>query len=260
MIPSLRKKAIATIWVIWRDFFWIQYKARIFPGRIPVTPVDHGLDMKVPFDPSYVKVYLDFTGFWIRTAAFFLEKFGRKGIPHAARFMDGIQGIYLQAAEIYRINLSTTDRPHYYGKVQFFIIHLTDPHLMCIPSLHVMLVIGVWTMLRDELARAGRSADFADDTAAARAHAVAITDSILFVKQHSVNCIGAAMYAYGSIRPALFPETDALAFANDLLRDGIREADAAEIRAHIAGMYQKLLGAYQDCSWTKPLLDFLAEY
>ena len=52
--------------------------------------------------------------------------------------------LYAFAAEVYKRNMSTTKRPFYIARPRFFVIHMLDPHLMCIPSLHVMVVIHTY--------------------------------------------------------------------------------------------------------------------
>jgi hypothetical protein len=260
--PSLRKLAGRTVGTVWSKFFWRQYKAALRPGRIPVTPVDHPLDAKIPFNPDRVGTYLDFSGFWVRTAAFMLYRFGRQALPLVEDFIRSIIGIYDWAAGIYAENLSTTSRPRYYGKLRFVIIHLTDPHLMCIPSLHVMLVIGTYTLFRRMLCALGQelTGDIAGDLSKARFHALDITASVLEVKQHSVNCIPAAMYAMSRFDGTLFPREEALEFARDIVLAGLAPGDETEIRAFIVRRYEDFLADPRGSTdWRMPLLAFLRE-
>jgi hypothetical protein len=112
--------------------------------------------------------------------------------------------------------------------------------------------------------------------------ALAITQAILFVKQHSVNCVAAAMYAMTCFDRDLFPPEEAEAFTNLLFGDPppppdaaamknrlrpcaaprtkLPPADAVEIRAHIISLYRLFLAEGKDArDWTEPLLRFLRQ-
>jgi hypothetical protein len=232
--------------VIFKNFFVLQYKGA-WGKKIPVANVDHPLDRGVPFLPRYVNIYLDFSGFWVREAAWILDSSGEAA---ARRFVDGVAEIYERAAAVYRRCLSTTTRPRYLKSARFIIIHSFDPHLMCIPSLHVMLMIYV------ALAIPGV---YAEKLASVRRHALAITDSVLFIKQHSVNCVAAAMYAMTAMSPGLFPPDEALRFANDLFRNSVdTPLHADDIRRYVAGLYLQFLDESRGAAdWTAPLLNFL---
>ena len=253
---------------IFRNFFFLQYRAAFSPGLIPVTRVDHPLDLKIPFLPGKVNIYLDFVAFWIRTLGFLLRQRGRGALAPVKKFIEGMGQLYAFAAEIYRINLSTTDRPFYIRRLRFLIIHAVDPHLMCIPSLHVMIVIRTYTLFEDIIKTLGGEKEFAAQAEELRRGALAITEAVLYVKQHSVNCISAAMYAmsrfdrFERFDQCLFPPTEAERFVSDLFREGnsiIRE-DGEEIREHILALYRRFLDEGEKCDdWKKPLLDFMNE-
>ncbi|MDR0664728.1 MAG: hypothetical protein LBF86_04305 [Helicobacteraceae bacterium] len=78
--PALRGPALRCIASIFGNFFFLQYKAVLFPGRIPVASVDHPLDAKIPFIPRWVDIYLDFVAFWIRILGFLLSRYGRRAL------------------------------------------------------------------------------------------------------------------------------------------------------------------------------------
>ncbi|MDR0655227.1 MAG: hypothetical protein LBG22_02835, partial [Treponema sp.] len=52
--PYLRRTALKAIGAMLYNFFFLQQKAAILPGRIPVSRVDHPLDKKIPFTPAKV--------------------------------------------------------------------------------------------------------------------------------------------------------------------------------------------------------------
>jgi hypothetical protein len=254
-VPCLRTAGLGCIKSIFYNFFFRQFRAALFPGRIPVSPVDHPLDEKIPFTPSWVGVYLDFVAFWVRILGFLRSHYGRRGIPPAAAFIETMGRLYAFAAEVYAKNLSTTRRPRYLARPRFLLIHAADPHLMCIPSLHVMVVIFAYTRFRAILCSRGDGERFAPQIEEIRRGALNITEAILYVKQHSVNCIAAAMYAMTRFDPVLFPKTEAEDFVSGLFGE-----DAGLIRGHILELYAAFLEAGKSAqTWEEPLLAFLRE-
>jgi hypothetical protein len=262
----LRKAFFGCAFTAIRFFFLPQYQALLFPKRVPVSRADHPLDDHIPFNPRWVYIYLDFVAFWIRIAGFLLERCGKNGVESACAFIQSIERLYAFAAQLYRKNLSTTRRPRYLKGIRFFLIHMTDPHLMCIPSLHVMIVIRGYTAFRQILASMNKAESCATELESVKRQALNITQAILYVKQHSVNCIPAAMYAMSRFDPPLFPAKEAEIFAGGLFsfRDGLPEGDAVkerdvpEIRGHIVSLYRRFVEEGKHARhWTEPLLDFL---
>jgi len=280
--PFLRQAALKTIPSIIYNFFLRQHHAAFLPGRIPVTKVDHYLDEKIPFVPSWIKIYIDFVQFWIRMLGFFLRRYGRRAFIPVRDFIKSIGELYAYAAEVYTKNLSTTKRPFYIARPRFFIIHLLDPHLYCIPSLHVMIVIHGYLQFSAIARYLGAEEKLKEQAIEMKQGALAITQAILFVKQHSVNCIPAAMYAMSCFSPELFTPQEADKFAEQLFSPApkcdeslkkshvhpaaspltkINEADKAEIKKHIISLYNKFYSE-RDMSrpWYEPLIKFLREY
>ncbi|MDR2478252.1 MAG: hypothetical protein LBD48_02950 [Treponema sp.] len=280
--PLLRPAVIRCVASIVWHFFFRQYRAALLPGRVPVTRVDHPLDVKIPFRPSWAAVYLDFAAFWVRMLAFLLRTYDRRASGAARKFIVSMGELYVFAAEIYRNNFSTTNRPFYIARPRFFLIHLVDPHLMCIPSLHVMVVIRTYTQFAAILRTFGDTQRFAAQIEEMKQGALAITQAILFVKQHSVNCIAAALYAMTCVDAELFPPEEAEAFTGLLFgepplapagpgsktnaavrphsapRTRLPEGDIAEIKAHILGLYFRFLSERKTAKrWDEPLLNFL---
>jgi hypothetical protein len=283
-VHSLRPLAIRCISSIFYNFFYRQHKAAWLPGRAPVSKVDHPLDKKIPFVPSWVTIYLDFVTFWIRMLSFLLRKFRHRAYVYVGDFIVSIGKLYAFAAETYRKNFSTTKRPFYIARPRFFFIHLVDPHLMCVPSLHVMVVIRTWTKFAAILRSLGEAENYAAQIEEMKQGALAITQAVLFVKQHSVNCIPAALYAMTCFDAELFPPEEAEAFTALLFeppplafsqtplanykvrpsaapRTALPAEDIAEIKAHIIGMYRRFLaeGKTANQSWEEPLLKFLQQ-
>jgi hypothetical protein len=241
-------------------FFFLQYKAALFPGRVPISRVDHPLDMKIPFTPKWVAVYLDFVAFWVRILGFLLKRYRRGALEHVKDFLTDMGKIYGFAAEVYTKNLSTTVRPRYLARPRFLLIHIVDPHLMCIPSLHVMVVILSYTKFARILHSLGDEQNCEGRLEEIRQGAFAITEAILYVKQHSVNCVAAAMYAMTCFNPRLFPPEEAEDFVSHLFVSAPArlKTDAPEIRSHILNLYAHFLREGESAaSWEEPLLSFL---
>jgi hypothetical protein len=267
---DLRKTGFHCFFTIMRLFFWVQYKAVLFPKRIPVSQTDHPLDKTIPFNPEWVGVYLSFIPFWINTLGLIVKNFGKRSGDIARKFIKSIESLYISAYRVYRHNLSTTSRPPYYGKFRFVTIHALDPHLMCIPSLHVMVAIRTYTKFREIIKLEGKESFFKAEEEALSRGALAITQAVLYVKQHSVNCVSAAMYTMSRLCPRLFPPAEAEAFAGGLFPPGgagqPRKAGAAGpaptrenavlVRQHIFTMYRSFLDQNSK-RWTEPLLDYL---
>ncbi|MCL2479404.1 MAG: hypothetical protein FWF22_07875 [Treponema sp.] len=260
----LRPAALRSIASVFKNFFFLQYRAVLRPGRYPVSRADHPLDKKIPFRPDKVELYLDFLNFFIRTCGYLIRVYGKPVLPQVKNLIASLGSVYKTAADVYTKNFSTTNRPRYLSRFRFIVIHAFDPHLMCIPSLHVMVLILIYTRFRKIMSGLG---DETAQTEAVRRHALAITEAVLYVKQHSVNCIAAAMYAMTRYDD-LFPMEEAEAFAADLFRDseGIAENDAEEIRVHILNLYRQFSescafsgtkSSAETGPWEKPLLDFL---
>ncbi len=239
-----RPAALRFIRTVQRDFFIPQFQGRFKIRRRPVVWVDHPLDEKIPFMPHHVAIYLSFTHFWIKSIYFLYREFGRRALPSIVQFMNKLDELYRESALVYRRVQSTTNRPHHYGGFYFKVIHLFDPHLHCIPSLHVGVVGLTYRVLTELIDR------FADDPEAYAAEkeylwrrAVLITESILFIKQHSVNCIAAGLYTlsapcYGCSKEMSYRIIDAL-----FTGEGNRLEDSEELREYIRKLYDHFMEA-----------------
>lgn len=256
---KIRKAGLFCLGTALRDFFGLQFKQKLLP-EAPVYQVDHPLDNEIPFKPEQVDIYLDFVYFWIRTAAFIMDKFGKDAEEEVASFIYSMGRLYSFAAEVYRKGFSTTRRPRYYKRLRFIIIHLFDPHLMCIPSLHVMVVCRTYTAFRyiaEKLNAKKELAPYIDElTIGARA----ITESILYVKQHSINCIPAAFYALTRFDSKLFSPEEMHRFSEGLFL-GAADIDAEQkktILNHIWTLYSQFMDEGQKTDhWEQVLLSFL---
>jgi len=279
--PSLRPAFLKCVPSIFFNFFYFQFKSAFLPGRVPVTKVDHPLDKKVPFVPSWVTIYLDFVSFWVRVISFYLRRYRRRAYIPMRDFLKSMGNLYAFTAQVYTKNLSTTKRPFYIARPRFFLIHLMDPHLMCVPSLHIMVVINTYLVFEDTAKRLGGEEKLKEQIQEMKLGALAISQAILYVKQHSVNCIPAALYAMTCFNPKLFPPEEAEAFTARLfsppppaceltakMREHpsaapagkILEEDKVEIRKHILTLYRRFLAEGKTAqSWEEPLVAFLRD-
>jgi len=283
--PSLLRRGLYCVGVILSKFFFFQYKAALFPRKIPVSRVEHPLDNLIPFNPGFVRIYLDFIGFWVRIVGFLAVRRKQGGIKMAAEFIGSITRLYFYALEVYGKNLSTTERPKYTETFRFKLIHAVDPHLMCIPSLHVMIVIHGYTAFRRYARELGEEEALRDIAESVYTSALAITQAILYIKQHSINCVAAALYTMRRFAPSLFSAEDAETFTGDLFRlapEGnpasadprlaaalpagyvpgfsgpqVSPEDIPKFTEHIMGLYRSFLDE-EASDWTEPVLKFLA--
>jgi hypothetical protein len=270
--PGLFFRGIRCIWTILNKFFIFQYRSVLFPG-IPVSRVDHSLDECIPFNPGFVRIYLDFTAFWIRIAGFLCIGCGKTGKKLAAGFITSVTNLYTFAFQIYRKNLSTTARPLYKKGFHFKLIHLLDPHLMCVPSLHVMLMVHSYTAFRYYTQKLGEEEALHKLAEKVFAGAMAIIEAVMYVKQHSVNCIAAALYTMNCFDPELFNNAGAERIIFKLFNTGesadippeyapyyrepfVDPDDSAKIRDHILNLYRNFSEA-NNADWTRPSLEYL---
>ena len=255
-------KCFATIL---KEFFFLQYFEKFHILRIPVVHVDHPLDKKIPFTPSKVGIYLDFINLWVRPLAMLVKKFG---FWHASRltkkWMLRFRKLYQCCGKIYHFRLTTTDRPKYKEMREFRQIHALDPHFLCVPSLHVSTVFLAWGFYRKIFGEE----DFTEIEKTLWGEelykcALEITETVLYVKQHSVNCIPAALYLATANFPELVSEDDALKFISDMFAkpEGFSNEDADLVRAHIKSTYEKYLSeGAESANWYEPVWNFLLNY
>ena len=249
--PKLTRLALQCLAVILRDFFWLQYQQAL-TGRSPVYNVDHAMDDLVPFDPRYVDADADFSAFWLRALGHLMNR-----QKDAEVFLCSIADVYRRVAAIYRLGFSTTTRPRFY-RGKFLVIHAFDPHSMCVSSLHVVLMIRTFTKFRAAISET--DVDLVQLSAVERG-AYRITESVLFVKQHSVNCIPAAMYAMTCDDPVFFSRSAGHEFVQSLFQSCLEPNTADKLRSHIVCLSDRWLDEWETCeSWTEPLVNFLREH
>ena len=225
------------------EFFIPQFTTKFRLSNRRVVSVDHPLDETIPFVPEYVHIYLEFYPLWIRCAYFLYKEFGDRALPEIRDFVYNVADLYYEAGKIYQQCQSTTVRPKYLKHAKFKLLHAVDPHLHCVPSLHVLIVVlnhRTFTRLIDKFSD-GNGARYQPQKELVYNKAVAITESILFIKQHSVNCIPAALFFMSRLRPD-YTEESALSFIDDLLADNDSAPESSEtIKDFIRSRYIEMM-------------------
>lgn len=264
-----RLRAIGPLWhlifVVIRRFFAIQFLEKWHILKVPVTHVDHELDDKVPFEPQRVNIYLDFVNMWIRPLSMLVRRYGsHRAIPLCVEWFRYLTKAYYQASCMYLKNMTTTYRPDYKEMKQFRLIHRTDPHFLCVPSLHIAIVCLCYSFYRmifereefTEEEKTKWNKDFYKQ-------AINIAETVLYIKQHSVNCIPAALYMLCKVFPDLYNKEEASSFIDDLFLDAptVKPEDRTKIIAHIHLTFEKFLEEGTDCEeWYTPVLNWVRTY
>ncbi len=247
------------------DFFLLQFLEKWHIIHIPIIHVDHPLDKKVPFTPERVDTYLDFINFWIRPLDMLIERYGaHKSMKFIREWLILITRTYKEASRMYKFRMTTTNRPDYRETKKFRQIHRADPHYLCVPSLHIAIVVLVYSYYRDLFKREHFTQQECDQWNKELYNgAVSIGETVLYIKQHSVNCIPAALYMMTRLVPELFTPTDAIQFINDLFKNAtdIKLEDRDAIVNHISFMYERLLlEGCNDDDWRAPVQRWVLQY
>lgn len=258
---TLLSAAVRMFFTIMRYFMAGQFAMKLGVIKAPLVGVDHPLDRRIRFRPELAPIYFDFIGFWVRALAYVLDRTGRKAYPDAARFLLSIGDCYKEAYGVYGRCVSTTRRPSKPANASFVVIHLFDPHLFCLPSLHVMVVATAWLGLRDILAKHGLAEREAAAVEAVRKRAIEIADTVVAMKQHSVNCIPAAFYATRALNPA-FGRTESRGLLEGMFHWSELEGGREEVLDYIEALEDRFEaeGAARGGDWQGVLVDFLFRY
>ncbi len=248
------------------NFFLLQFTVKWGWRKIEIINVDHELDNEIPFEPSLVNIYLDFINFWIRPLTLIIRTLGKRSGPYVNEFLRIIGDTYYQASVFYKYKMTTTNRPTNkdYRDKQFDAIRRLDPHYLCVPSLHIAVVVLVYSYFRDLFEKEGFSQEEKDAyNKELYEGAIEIGETVLYVKQHSVNCIPAAVYMMTDATPSIFSIEDAVQFLDDLFvnQSNISETAKKDINAHLHRLFEQLLleGQYSDY-WLEPLKRWLHKY
>src|SRR6056297_3204623 len=248
-------------YTIWSHFFAPQLMTQYKLRQRPVAWVDHPLDKKIPFKPHHVSIYLSFTSLWLKSIGFLYREFGKQSLNEIIKFVEALTSLYLESSKIFLQIQSTTNRPRYIGGFYFQVIHLFDPHLHCIPSLHVEIVCLNYTFMSKIINKlAANPAEYQSEKDYLWRQAVLITDSILLIKQHSVNCVAAGLFTLTS-NSFPFEKKNAYEIIDALFTGRGNTLSAGnEIRDYIHRLYEYFLNENITKSSAKVLVDFLHAY
>ena len=248
-----------------RRFFMLQFAVKLKLRKIPVVQVDNALDKKIPFTPERITVYLDFIHSLARPLGFVISNFkGKERARICVLMINELRNCYYSAYDVYSFRMSTTNRPNYKKDRHFRLIHAVDPHFMCVPSLHVAIMIMAWVVYREIF----NSLPFDDEekkfyTDQVFESAKKITETVLYVKQHSVNCIPAAVYMMTVLLKGRFSIQDAVTFIDSLFVEStdLSAEVKKELNTYIHTMFERFLleGCSQD-NWAVPIKNWLISY
>lgn len=210
------------------------------PNAPDIRNIEHPLDARVPIRYETIATYLGFVQMWISALSYVRRREGRGFNGAILDFLTGLERCYVDAAGVYGQCLSTTRRPERAPNPRLAFVYAVDPHLFCVPSLHVLVVCYTYRKLADILAESGLHDRYAVELAALRDRATAITESILYVRQHSVNCIPTALSMLQVILPS-YDEAEARSFLATLFVSDA--AIAADERTEIGSYMVSLLSS-----------------
>ena len=244
-------------------FFFLQFQTRFRPKIRPVVYVDHPLDRAVPFTPGDVGKYMFFIPLWMKSLGYWCRTRGRDADGQAALFLEGLARVYREAGLIYKTCQSTTRRPAPILHPLFIQIHLLDPHLHCVPSLHVAVVLYNYLKMREMLVRETSPGEAEREIAWCRRTALEIIDTILTVKQHSINCVAAGLYYIHALHPE-FTRQECREVIDGLLESRAGEIpELPEIRAYVHDLFSRFLEGHatmEEPKHQRVLLEFLETY
>ena len=245
-------------------FFLPQYFEKIHLLHIPVKHVDHELDEKVPFRTDRLSIYMDFVNVWIRPITMLIHRYGIwNGSKLAGEYLCYIRLAYEEAWKMYKKCFTTTYRPAS-DNPKILKLRRADPHYMCVPSLHISIVCLCFSFYRMLFEREGFTEEEKQKwNKELFSRAIEIGETVLYIKQHSVNCIPAALYMLTRITPEFFTPEQATEFIDALFvnANDVSEENKKRIHSHINFMYERLLleGTMED-DWTVPVMRWLENY
>lgn len=258
----LRQRGIQVFRSAVREFFLPQFQSRLFPGIRPVAVISHPADDCLPFVPRLFRHYLAYYSLWLRTLSSLYRMYGKIVLGDIEMMMLDIIRLYEASGHVYRrCQSTTTSRRSAPANPYFLLVAVFDPHLHCIPSLHVLTICYNYHRTRQITTRldpggaSGRRL-----TAGTYAAALRITEATVLVKQHSLLDIGPSLFLLSRV----FPDFDAgeiRRFVSDLFADTslVDRPTARRIRAVIMASYQELQ-ALQRKLGDYPATDVLPAY
>lgn len=250
---------------ILNDFFFLQWRQALHFTHRPVVRVDTELDDKIPFTPNEVHIYLSFINIMTYPLDFMLRRMDAKIYAKEAKnYLDILAKIYSSSSDIYKVSMTTTKRPKYY-KGKFFTIHFFDPHLLCVPSIHVEISAAVYVWF----SRVIKESNLSDEEKEMRLKeikewAFGIIESVLFVKQHSINCIPAALYTLTvQQEEGFFTKENADDIIYTIFKEStlVTEENKIALTAHFEKLYNRFVEENKTAAdWKDPVINWIKEY
>jgi hypothetical protein len=261
MKKETRKTSIKFIGTIIAKFFVPQFQSRLRLKKRMVVNVDHELDKLIPFSADYIKIYMGFSHLWIRSVFFIYLEFGNRSLLYINKYINSVAQLYKNGYEVSNRCQSTTTRPGSGRNIPLRLIHWADPHLHCVPSLHVMIVCFNQLKIQSIIsALAGGIEGYEEELAYLENQAIQITNSILYMKQHSINCIPAGLFAL-SAECQEFNDEYAFHLIAELKKLNIDSIGRfEEITSYIIDLYTDFQKLSKSNSNKKILIDFLLKY
>ncbi len=266
LYPLTARYAWNLITTILRDFFFLQIFQKLHFTKRLVINVETDIDSKIPFKPKYVKEYLGFVPFFVKPMDMLKRRLGLKNAAsYLCLYLKYLTNIYKNASSIYRYCMTTTTRPKYFKTHNFRTIHFFDPHLLCVPSIHVAISAGTYAWFK----QCFKTGIFPQEEAKEylseiKTQAVKIVESVLFIKQHSVNCIPLALYMLTStMSKSFFSALEASDFIESLFVDSpeISPEVRTEIIEYFYYMYDRtLLESRFSSDWQNCIKHWLSDF
>ncbi|MBN2873935.1 MAG: hypothetical protein JXM71_02475 [Spirochaetales bacterium] len=245
---SMASEALSLIMVVAKRFFIDQFTYKLFPGSVPIKNIEHPLDEAIPVRYETAALYLSFVRLWVSSLSYFRSRVGASFDSSVIDFLAGIKRCYIDASSVYGRCLTTTKRPDRAPNPRLALVYAVDPHLFCVPSLHVLIVCYTYAKLDQLLGRMGLRDEYCRELTVLRKRALAITESVLYVRQHSINCIPTALFMLSEILPA-YDDAEARSFISCLF------ADDAGVHPGIRGLIQAYMKNLYDTTGTRGVSD-----
>jgi hypothetical protein len=259
----LRRRGILVFKAAVREFFLPQFQSRLLPGFRPVAVLAHPLDDCLPFDPSLFRRYLGYFTVWLKTLACLYRICGKSVLRDVEGMMRDLVLLYRASGSVYRhCQSTTTSRRAAPANPYFLLIAVFDPHLHCIPSLHVLTVCYNYHRTREILTRVDpKGASGSRLAAETYRAALRITEAILLVKQHSLLDIGPSLFLLSRLFPA-YDDREIRRFVSELFAEAPVPDPAAAVRFRelILESYRGLLARQKEraeCDPTTVILEYL---
>jgi hypothetical protein len=244
----LRRRWIRVLQAAVREFFFPQFQTQLFPGIRPVAVISHPLDDSLPFDPTLFARYLGYFTAWIKTLGSLHRRYGRAAMGEIEGMMRDVIRLYDACGRVYRScqSTTTTRRPAPHNPF-YLLIALFDPHLHCIPSLHVLTICYNYYRTR-QIAKKLEPRGVAGNRLVEETYRLAlrITEATLLVKQHSLLDIGPSLFLLSRLFPD-FKDREIRRFVSDLFSaPGRLDPELAiRIRGLIVDSYTRMVTGLQ---------------